>query len=136
MTVLRPPMTERLRHIHALELTMPQFATLLLLREAGSLSVSTIAEQVGLSRAATSHLVERLVRRKLVLRTEDPTDRRHRRVTLTAASRRLVADFDARQREAFDRALDTLPRQARAQAARHLRELVRIFRASRFASPA
>jgi DNA-binding MarR family transcriptional regulator len=43
-----------------------------------------------LSPAATSHLIDRLFGARLVARTEDPDDRRHKRVAITTAGRNLI----------------------------------------------
>src|SRR3954468_21600806 len=61
-------------------LTMPQLVTLHMLAHAGGRSVGGIAGCLQLSAAATSHLLERLVQAKLVARTEDPDDRRQKRL--------------------------------------------------------
>jgi DNA-binding MarR family transcriptional regulator len=71
-------------------LSMAQLVTLHLLAHAGGRSVGEIGNRLRLSPAATSHLVERLVQADLVARTEDPSDRRQRRLAITAAGRRLV----------------------------------------------
>src|SRR3954465_14947015 len=64
-------------------LTMPQLVTLHMLAPAGGRSVGAIAASLRLSPPATSHLVDRLVRARLVVRTEDPDDRRQKRLAIT-----------------------------------------------------
>jgi DNA-binding MarR family transcriptional regulator len=71
-------------------LTMPQLVTLHMLAHAGGRSVGNVAGCLRLSAAATSHLLDRLVQAKLVARTEDPEDRRQKRLAITEAGRRLV----------------------------------------------
>jgi DNA-binding MarR family transcriptional regulator len=75
-------------------LTMPQLVTLHMLAHAGGRSVGTIAGCLRLSPPATSHLVDRLVRAKLVVRTEDPEDRRQKRLAITDAGRVLVESIN------------------------------------------
>lgn len=77
-------------------LTLPQLVTLHILEQAGVRTISAIATALRLSPAATSHLIDRLVTGGFVGRIEDPQDRRQKRVTITAAGRRLV---DRVQRE-------------------------------------
>lgn len=77
-------------------LTMAQLVALHVLEHGGTRTVSSIAACLRLSPAATSHLVDRLVGQELVGRVEDPSDRRQKRVTITAAGRRLI---DKVQRE-------------------------------------
>ena len=103
---------ELLSHVHrrsagdslaimtAAGLTMPQLVTLHMLAHAGGRSVGTIASCLRLSPPATSHLIDRLVRAKLVVRTEDPEDRRSRRLAITEAGRSLVQRINSeRSRE-------------------------------------
>jgi DNA-binding MarR family transcriptional regulator len=66
-------------------LSMPQMVTLCMLQRHGSHDISMIAAKLNLSLAATSHLVDRMVRQALVVRTEDAHDRRHKQVVITAA---------------------------------------------------
>ena len=65
-------------------LSVPQFHVLALLsREPGS-SLSNVADQLGVTRSTASVIVDRLVRRKLVRRTEHPQERRCVVLSLTA----------------------------------------------------
>lgn len=66
-------------------LSMPQIVVLHMLHQGCQNSISGIADRISLSLAATSHLVDRLVQQGLVVRTEDTTDRRQKRVEITAA---------------------------------------------------
>lgn len=83
-----PIMAQTLRE-HGLSL--PQMATLHHLHAAGPAPVSDLSRHLNLSLTATSHLVQRLVSKGLVTRTEDPHDRRRKRVALDEAGRELVA---------------------------------------------
>jgi DNA-binding MarR family transcriptional regulator len=95
--------------LQELELSMPQMGTLFFLKAAGTQSVSAIAKHLGLSLAATSHLVERLVGRDLVVRQEDPSDRRQKRVTLSASGLGLIAKADARATASLESMLEGVP---------------------------
>ncbi len=55
-------------------------------------SVSLISERMGLTRAAISQTLDRLVDQGLVSRTEDPQDRRSKRIQLTPEGERLLAE--------------------------------------------
>src|SRR5262252_7365019 len=70
-------------------LTMAQMVALHLLTHLGPVSVSSIAACLKLSPPATSHLVDRMVVAGLVGRTEDPIDRRHKRIEITSTGREL-----------------------------------------------
>lgn len=82
------------------DLSMPQMVALHMLQRCGYSSISAIAAHLSLSLAATSHLVDRMVRQGLVVRSEDASDRRHKRVVLTPAGEALLERLvQARARE-------------------------------------
>ena len=57
-----------------------------------------MADHLGITNAAASQLLERLVQQKMVLRTEDPDDRRNKRIILTDKGKQTVAEtMHARQ---------------------------------------
>jgi DNA-binding MarR family transcriptional regulator len=79
------------REVGELELTLPQIRTLhVLTRVREEASLKELADEIGLSLAATSRSVDALVQRALVTRTENAADRRHKRVRATAAAVSLV----------------------------------------------
>ncbi|NLH49646.1 MAG: MarR family transcriptional regulator [Myxococcales bacterium] len=75
-------------------LTFPQIVTLFMLRNDGPRSISEVAGRINLSRAATSHLVDRLVKKRFVVREKSTHDRRHKLVTLTERGMSLVEALD------------------------------------------
>jgi DNA-binding MarR family transcriptional regulator len=56
----------------------------------GSCGISDVGDHLGITNAATSQMVQRLVEQGLLERTEDPTDRRVKQLTLTTAGRALI----------------------------------------------
>jgi DNA-binding MarR family transcriptional regulator len=96
-------------------LTLPQWVTLNLLHWAGAQSVTGIAEKLGLTSATASHLVERLVKAKFVERTEDPEDRRLKRVEISAAGRTLVTKMEAFKQREWEARIAELSPQARLE---------------------
>ena len=64
-------------------LSFSQINILMRLFHGGSAGVSEIGERLGVSNAAASQAVERLVQMGLVERTEDPQDRRAKQLALT-----------------------------------------------------
>lgn len=123
--LLRPPLAE-FRQVHELELTLSQLAALLFLGEAGPQTVSALATRIGLSRAATSHLIERLVRRKLLHRAEDPDDRRQKRVTLARSGERLLHDIRQVHRRSSDALWANLSPADRTRATAHVQALIKL----------
>ncbi len=72
--------------------SMAQLNALFRIRHKGTCGVSDLGEEMGVSSAAASQLLERLVQQGLAVRTEDPQDRRNKLVALTEAGERLVQE--------------------------------------------
>jgi DNA-binding MarR family transcriptional regulator len=56
-----------------------------------------LAEELGITAPAATRAVDALVERRLVSRSEDPEDRRVRRIAITDAGRRLVGELASRR---------------------------------------
>jgi len=101
------------RDMHCLlrsnNLSMPQVAALMYLRHHGTASISDISTYLNLSLAATSQLVERLVVHAYVSRTEDPDDRRLKRVMLAEAGAAMVEEVRQARVEEVARRLAQMP---------------------------
>lgn len=106
-----------------------QLATLMRLHHTGACPVNEIGQDLSVTAAAASQLVERLVQQGLLSRSEDERDRRVRRVTLTSAGhevvrqaiesrtvwiRQLVSALEPQEQQAIVEALDRLTQAARA----------------------
>jgi DNA-binding MarR family transcriptional regulator len=78
-------------------------------------TVKMIAESLKLSDASASRAVDGLVKRKLVVRAEDPDDRRVRRLSLTAAGRRLSHRILTARLEGLGRFAATLSGEERSK---------------------
>jgi DNA-binding MarR family transcriptional regulator len=72
------------------QLTMQQLKILMLLRRLGDTSGRELAGMLGVSLATLSGMVDRLVAHDWVTRTEDPHDRRVRRISLSGPGRDMV----------------------------------------------
>lgn len=103
---------QRLMTLHeteftTLDITMAQAKLLYVVATAGELSMSEIALRLGVTVSTTSGAVERLVELGLLARTEDPTNRRQVRVTVTemgTATLEQVRELSTRQlRTLFER---------------------------------
>jgi DNA-binding MarR family transcriptional regulator len=75
------------------ELSFSQVAALHQLRD-GAMTVTALAQCTSLSLPAASHLAERLVRRELIGRAENPDNRREKLLTLTDLGRDHLARMD------------------------------------------
>jgi len=78
------------RFVKTTGLSMPQFSILMQLHYKGSCGMSEIVERAHVTAAAASQLVEKLVQGGLIERTEDPTDRRAKQLTLSKKGAQLV----------------------------------------------
>jgi DNA-binding MarR family transcriptional regulator len=73
-------------------LSLSQMSTLYRLYQAKVCGVSDVGGHLGVSNAAASQMVDRLVQLGFLERSEDPYDRRVRQLTLTAQGRKLVEE--------------------------------------------
>jgi DNA-binding MarR family transcriptional regulator len=64
-------------------LSMSMIGTLFHLSKKGCAGVTDLGDHLGVTSAASSQMLERLVQQELILRTEDPTDRRVKQIVLT-----------------------------------------------------
>ncbi len=71
-------------------LSPSQVLTLFRLYHSGPCGVSAIGSQLGVTNAASSQLIDRLVIQGLIERTEDQTDRRAKNLSITAKGKALL----------------------------------------------
>ncbi len=90
--LLHTSMHSMFHYIRARSLSISQIFTLASLHRKGVRGVSEIGERLGISSAAASQMLERLVQQELIVRTEDPADRRSKQITLTEAGREVIQD--------------------------------------------
>lgn len=72
------------------DLSFSQLAVLMRLKHGVKIGVTAVGEQLGVSNAAASQAVDRLVNLGLIERSEDPEDRRSRLLRLTARGNETV----------------------------------------------
>jgi DNA-binding MarR family transcriptional regulator len=111
------------RELEQYGLTLPQFMAMRAVRRADSegCTMSDLAAAVQQVSPTMTGIVKRLVRRGLLSRQLDPSDRRIMRVTLTKDSARLLAEIDRRNRQRFERVLAPLNTQERKEMVRLMR---------------
>lgn len=71
-------------------LSFSQINILMRLLHGGNTGVSEVGSQLGVTNAAASQAVDRLVQLDLIERTEDPEDRRAKKLALTPKGRTLI----------------------------------------------
>ena len=104
--------------------SMSQINALFHIHRKGGCGVTDLGENLGVTSAAASQLLERLVQQELILRSEDPQDRRAKQVVLTEKGRHVVQEgIHARQGWLVDLAT-TLSASEKEQVAAALRILI------------
>jgi DNA-binding MarR family transcriptional regulator len=88
-----------LREVAGDKLTFQQLKLLYLVAQTNAVSVGDAAKFLGVSSPAASRAVEKLVRRRLLRRTDIQGDRRSSHLSLTEASRRLLDSYEAARNE-------------------------------------
>src|SRR3954468_23960203 len=109
---------------HEFELSFSQLKALHFLHGEEDLSVKALGESLGLSLAAISRAADELVQRGLVDRTEDPSDRRMKRLRLTDAGHELVQKMRELRMAGFEQFVATLSAKERAQLTKALEPIL------------
>jgi len=95
---MRHSMRDFIRFAKDRGLSISQLGALLNLYHSGSCGVSDLGDILGVTSAAASQMLERLVRQDLIFRYEDPNDRRVKQIVLTDEGQKLVQEgIHARQ---------------------------------------
>jgi DNA-binding MarR family transcriptional regulator len=108
--------------LHAAKLTTPQLAVLEFVHVPRTMSA--VALCIGLSRPATSQMIDKLVARRLVRRFEGTEDRREKAVLLSAKGGALLKRIARARVARFDASLAALPSAVAAKLATTLAEVI------------
>ena len=92
--------------MHAARVTTPQLAVLEFVRVPRTVSAAAI--HVGLSKPATSQMIDKLVRRGFVRRSEGVVDRREKAIALSAKGAALLEKIAAARAARFEASLAVL----------------------------
>ncbi len=98
-----------------LDLSLSELNALFEIRDVPNLTVSEVAERTKLSLAAASQLIERMVKRGLVLRQEDPSNRRQKRIKLNRDGEKLLESLGVMYNQATRDLLAQLPNEVLAR---------------------
>jgi DNA-binding MarR family transcriptional regulator len=91
-TLMRRSMHDFIQFSKDSGLSMPQIRTLFHLSHDGKCGVSEIGELLGVTNPAASQMIDRLVIEGYIERSEDPADRRAKRLKLTGKGRAIVTE--------------------------------------------
>lgn len=111
------------RHIHSLGIGFSDFAALEVLLHKGPLPVNEIGRLVRLTSGSITTAVDRLERKGMVERRNDPADRRARVVHLTESGRKLIEYAFSDHEAAMEHAASGLTPEERAAATALLKKL-------------
>ena len=89
---MRRSMRNFLHYARESGLSMSQFGALFHIHRIGSSGVTALGEYLGVTSAAASQMLERLVQQELILRSEDPHDRRVKQIVLTEKGSQVLAE--------------------------------------------
>ena len=96
---VRRSMSDFFAFMKSTGLSMTQFSTMFRLFHKGSCGVSDVGESLGVTNAAASQMVEKLVQLGHLQRAENPEDRRNKLLTLTPEGEELIQEsFEVRRR--------------------------------------
>lgn len=104
-------------------LSMSQMGALFHLSRRESTGVSDIGDNLGVTSAAVSQMLERLVQQGLILRGEDPSDRRSKRITLTEKGQEFIHSITEARHRWFASLAGTMSARERAVVVEGLRIL-------------
>jgi DNA-binding MarR family transcriptional regulator len=90
---VRRSMQNYLRYVKDSGFSMSKISALFFLYRKGSSGVSDIGEEMGVTSAAASQMLDQLVQQGLISRSEDPHDRRLKQIALTEEGRRILDTF-------------------------------------------
>ena len=96
-------------------LSMSQLNALFHIYHGGACGISDVGEHLGVTNAASSQMIERLVQLDLLQRSEDPLDRRNKCLALTDKGRAVIGEsIEARRRWLEDLTTTLTPDQQEA----------------------
>ncbi len=103
------------------DITVSQMEALKYLQRHGSCSAAQLADGLHMSPPAVTKLVDRLLRKGMVTRRENPDDRRSVEISLTDSGRLTVERIRARRSQVFELILDRMTHEEREMLERGLR---------------
>ncbi|HDD55538.1 MAG TPA: MarR family transcriptional regulator [Chloroflexi bacterium] len=124
-----------IHHARKKGLRMSVIGTLHHLRRAGHVGVSDLGEHLGVSSAAASQMLDRLVEEGLITRVEDPEDRRMKRIALTERGSEILEESVNARLGWLEEMRDRFSEEEKEQLAAAMRLMVDKAREARSSSP-
>jgi DNA-binding MarR family transcriptional regulator len=124
---MRGQMSGMVRYARKCGLSMSQAGALFRLGGSRtSKGVSDIGDHLGVTSAAASQLLDGLVQRGLIVRAEDPEDRRAKRIALTEEGRQVIDDGMKGRQQWFVSLAEAMTAEERATVVAGLRILIQV----------
>jgi DNA-binding MarR family transcriptional regulator len=120
---MRRSMHKFISYTKEMNLSMSQIGALFHIYH-GRSSVSEIGDFLGVTNAAASQLLERLVQQGLILRKEDPNDRRYKQIVLTDLGCQVIQESIAARKGWLENLAHTLSESEREQVISSLNILI------------
>lgn len=114
-TFVHRSMHDSARFVKASGFSMPQFFLLMHVHRREHCGISDLSEYMETSNAAVSQLVDKLVQTGLLMRAEDPNDRRAKQVSLTPDGEEMVEKAIAERSRWVDELADVLSVEEKAK---------------------
>jgi DNA-binding MarR family transcriptional regulator len=89
---MRRSMRHFIHHARESGFSMSHIGAMFHIHHIGSCGVTDLGDHLGVTSAAASQMLERLVQQELILRTEDPNDRRVKQIVLTDKGHRVLEE--------------------------------------------
>jgi DNA-binding MarR family transcriptional regulator len=97
-----------IRYARESGLSMSHLGAMFHLHRMGSCGVTDLGDHLGVTSAASSQMLERLVQQEFILRTEDPKDRRVKQIVLTDKGHRILEEGIRARQDWLDGLAQTL----------------------------
>jgi DNA-binding MarR family transcriptional regulator len=114
------------RKLQASGVTVAEWVVLREMFDDEEISPGVVAERIGMTRGGVSKLVDRLVGKQLITRTDRTDDRRFQSIGLTAAGRRLVPQLAALADQNDEEFFGPLSSKERAALLASMKKLVQV----------
>jgi DNA-binding MarR family transcriptional regulator len=121
---MRQSMRNFMRFSRQSGLSMSQLGALLHIHHESRIGVSDLGGHLGVTSAAASQMLERLVKQGLILRTEDPVDRRVKQLVITDKGELVIQESIQARQSWFDELSEILSADEKIQVIAALNILV------------
>jgi DNA-binding MarR family transcriptional regulator len=108
-------MRDMFRYAKDTGLSMPQLGALMQVYHKQNCAVSDVGSEMGITSAAASQMLDRLVQQSYIERTEDPVDRRVKQIVLTEKGMGIVKGVIQARLERFSEIVSSLTQEEKQQ---------------------